>query len=84
MTFRLDIPESIAASLRLPPPEVEPRPRTELAIALYAQEILSFGKATELAGLDRFAFADLITRRNIPRHFTEQELNQDLEYASGK
>lgn len=72
MTFRLDIPESIAASLRLPPPEVEPRLRTELA-ALYAQEILSFGKATELAGLDRFAFADLIARQNIPRHFTESE-----------
>jgi predicted HTH domain antitoxin len=84
MTFRLDIPESIATSLRLPPPEVEPRLRTELAIALYAQEILSFGKATELAGLDRFSFADLIARRNIPRHFTEQELTQALDYARGQ
>jgi predicted HTH domain antitoxin len=84
MTFRLDIPESIAASLRLPLPEVEPRLRTELALALYAQEILAFGKASELAGLNRFGFAELVTQRNIPRHYTEQELSQDLDYARGQ
>jgi len=81
VTIHLDIPESIANSLRLPPPEVEPRLRTELAVALYAQGILHFGKAAELAGLSRFAFADLVTQRNIPRHYTEDDLAQDLEYA---
>ncbi len=50
MTLHLDIPESIATSLRLPVPEIEPRLRMELAIALFAQDILSFGKAAELAG----------------------------------
>ena len=84
MTFRLDIPESVAAGLRLPAPEVEPRLRTELALALYAQEILSFGKASELAGLNRFAFADIAANRNIPRHYGEEELTQDLDYARGQ
>ncbi|MGA2716396.1 MAG: UPF0175 family protein [Bryobacteraceae bacterium] len=37
--------------------------RAELAIALYAQGILSFGKASELAGVSRFAFAELIGQR---------------------
>jgi predicted HTH domain antitoxin len=83
VTIRLDIPDSIAASLRLPAPEVLPRLRTELAVALYAQEILSFGKASELAGLSRFLFADLVTKRDIPRHYTEEELLQDLDYARG-
>lgn len=81
MTLQLDIPESIAGSLRLPMPEVEPRLRTELAVALYAQGILPFGKASELAGLSRFAFADLVTQRDIPRHYTEDDLAQDLDYA---
>jgi predicted HTH domain antitoxin len=49
MTVHLDIPESIANSLRLPAPEVEARLRSELAVALYAQGILPFGKASELA-----------------------------------
>jgi predicted HTH domain antitoxin len=83
MTVHLDIPESIANSLRLPAPEVEPRLRTELAVALYAQGILPFGKASELAQVSRYIFGDLVTSRNIPRHYTDQELSQDADYARG-
>ena len=81
MTYHLDIPESIANSLRLPLSEVEPRLRTELAVALYSQGILPFGKASELAELSPFAFAELIGQRNIPRHYTKDELTQDIGYA---
>ena len=81
MTFHLDIPESVANSLRLPVPEVEPRLTSELAVALYAQGILPFGKACELAGASRYAFADLIASRDIPRHYTEDDLTLDLVFA---
>jgi len=81
MALQVNIPESIASSLRLPVPEAESRLRTELAIALYAQGILSFGKAAELAGASRYGFADIIGQRGIPRHYTDTELTQDLEYA---
>lgn len=84
MTFHLDIPESIAHSIRLPVGEVEPRLRNELAIALYAQGILSFGKAAELAGTSRFTFAEQVGERNIPRHYTEDDLARDLDYARGQ
>ena len=84
MIVHLDIPESIASSLRLPVPEIEPRLRTELAIALYAQGILPFGKAMELAGTSRYGFADLIGQRQIPRHYSDSELAQDLKYAGGQ
>ncbi len=79
MTVHLDIPESVARSLRLA--EVEPRLRAELAVALYAQGILSFGKANELAGLSRTAFANLLTERDVHRHYTEEDLAQDRSYA---
>jgi predicted HTH domain antitoxin len=84
MALHLDIPESVASSLRLPLQEVEPRLRTELAIALYAQGILSFGKASELAGTSRYAFGGLIDERKLPRHYADEELAQDLEYAGGQ
>ena len=84
MTFHLDIPESIANSIRLPLPEVEPRLRTELALALYAQGILSFGKAAELADTSRFLFAQLVGDRNIPRHYSAADLTRDLDYACGQ
>ncbi len=84
MSVHIDIPESIARSLRLPTTEVEPRLRTELALALYRQGILSFGKASELAELSRFAFGELVASRDIPRHYTDEELTQDLGYARGQ
>jgi predicted HTH domain antitoxin len=84
VTFHLDIPESVASSLRLPIPEVEPRLKSELAVALYAQGILPFGKACELAGASRYAFADLIASRNIPKHYTEDDLTLDLDFAHGR
>jgi predicted HTH domain antitoxin len=84
MTYHVNIPESIASSLRLPSPEVEPRLRSELALALYSQQILPFGKASELAGLSRFAFGELVASRDIPRHYSEEELAPDLDYARGQ
>ncbi len=81
MTYHVEIPESIAQSLQLPESEIESRLRTELALALYSQRILTFGKASELAGFSRLSFAELIGQRNIPRHYTEADLKQDLDYA---
>lgn len=81
MTVHLDIPPSVADSLKLPAPEVEWRLRIELALALYAQGILSLGKASELAGLQRWVFAELLGQWSTPRHYSEDDLTQDLDYA---
>ena len=74
MRVHLDIAESLAASLRLPAAEAEARLRRELALALYGQQILPFGKASELAGTTRFEFAGLVASRSMPRHYTEEDL----------
>jgi len=81
MALLLDISESVTTSLRLTEPEIEPRLRLELAIALYTQNLLSFGKAAELSGISRYQLGDLLTQREIPRHFTDEDLEFDLEYA---
>jgi hypothetical protein len=51
--MQLSIPESIIQSIRLPEGRIEAELLKELALALYAQELLSFGKARELANLGR-------------------------------
>ena len=84
MSITLQIPDSVARSLRLPEAEAEERLRSELALTLYAQSILSFGKATELAGVSRYRFADLPTSRGIPRHYGQEELTEDLAYGRGE
>ena len=84
MTYQVDIPESIASSLMLPEPEVAQRLRLELAVALYAQDILLYGKACELAEIDRYRFSDVVASRGIPRLYTEEDLALDVKYARGK
>ncbi len=80
----MNVPDSVVQGLRLPDSEAEARLRTELALALYAQRILSFGKAAELAQTARFRFAELAAQHGIQRHCTEEDLAADLSYARGE
>jgi predicted HTH domain antitoxin len=56
----------------------------ELAVVLYGRRILSFGKARELTGLDKYPFGLLLGQRGIPRHYGAEDLEDDLAYAYGK
>jgi predicted HTH domain antitoxin len=84
MDITLHIPDSIARSLRIPEAEAEERLRQELAAALYASGLLSFGKASELAGINRFAFSEVLAQRHISRHYGDEEMNEDARYACGE
>lgn len=80
-TLQIEIPEEVQRSLRLPPEDAERELRKELAVALYARGILPFGKARLLAQLSTHEFIHLLHERQIPRHYTEAELAEDLKYA---
>jgi predicted HTH domain antitoxin len=84
MNLTLHIPKSIIRRLRIPEAEAQERLRQELAVALYAQGLLSFGKAAELAVENRFHFARTLSERGISRHYREDELKDDFKYASGQ
>ena len=81
MGLTLNIPDSVVQGLRLPEGEIPARLRTELALALYAQGVLSLGKAAELAEMSRIVFGELAGQRGIPRHYGDDDLAQDLRYA---
>ena len=84
MSITFQVPDSVARSLRLPENEVEARLLCELALSLYSQGILSFGKAAELAAISRYRFGDVVTARGIPRHYGVDELAEDLAYGRGE
>jgi predicted HTH domain antitoxin len=84
MSIVVEIPDSVADGLRLPDSEVPLRLRCELAAALYQQELLAYGKAAELAGLSRESFATELARRNIHRHYSEEDASLDEAYAGRK
>ncbi len=81
MSLQLSIPDTILQAIRLPEQRIEQELLHELAIALYAQDLLSFGKARELAQMDKDEFGQLLARRGILRHYGTEELADDLAYA---
>ncbi|VTT85726.1 hypothetical protein DM2_1764 [Halorubrum sp. DM2] len=77
----IEIDDDVYEALQLPERERSPALKRELAVSLYAQDVLSFGKARALAGLSKREFQDLLGEREIPRHYGERELEEDLGYA---
>lgn len=54
--------------------------RRELAVYLYSQNIIPFGKAREISGLSKTEFLTILAERNIPNHYNENDLKDDLEF----
>jgi predicted HTH domain antitoxin len=79
----LEVPPEIVDAVRLPPAEVEAELFKELALALYRRGALSLGKARTLAHMNLWQFEQLLGERRIPRHYTEEDLGEDLRYAQG-
>ncbi|MCC5634835.1 UPF0175 family protein [Nostoc sp. CHAB 5844] len=84
MSMQLSIPDSVLSAIRLPEKRIEQELLVELALALYSQELLSFGKARELARMGKYEFGQLLGERGINRHYELEELQDDLKYASGQ
>lgn len=56
----------------------------ELALALYGRGILTMGKARRLAGISKREFLEELGTRKIERHYTIEELEEDLAFAKGE
>jgi predicted HTH domain antitoxin len=84
MSLTLDIPDEVLAVIPVPEGEREVYLLLEIACSLYAQDLLSLGKAAELAGMAKLDFGKELGKRGIARHYTEAELAADLAYARGE
>jgi predicted HTH domain antitoxin len=81
MGLQITIPDSIVQAIRLPEDRISQELLVELSISTYREGLLSFGKARELSRLGKFEFAQLLGKRDIPRHYGRDELEDDLNYA---
>lgn len=71
---RLEISRDILDSARMTIDEL----KIEIAISLYAQGRLSFGKARELSGLSLWEFRQLLAFRRISPHYDIEDFEEDL------
>ncbi len=83
MELTLHIPKEIDRALKIPGKSRENFLLKELAISLYREGILSFGKARQLANMSKWEFHDELGKRKIARHYTEEDFEEDLQYAQG-
>jgi len=81
--LKLEIPDEILSALKLPSKGRDAELRKELALSLYQRGVLSLGKARALAGMNIWIFEDLLGERRIQRHYTEEDLKEDIKYARG-
>ncbi|MBC8185173.1 UPF0175 family protein [candidate division KSB1 bacterium] len=78
-SITIEIPENITRSAKIPYQEMDVRFKQELAIRLYEQGILNFGKARLLAGLTKWQFHRLLGKENILRNYDLEDLQTDLK-----
>jgi predicted HTH domain antitoxin len=72
-TIAIEIPREIIHATRMTPEEL----RRELAIYLFQQGKLSFGKAREMAGMTIWAFQQLLGSRDVPIHYDLEDYEAD-------
>lgn len=70
----ITVPKEFLLATRMTTEEIQ----LELAISLFQQNKLSFGKARELAGLDFWTFQQILGSRSIAPHYDIAELREDL------
>lgn len=84
MSLTLDIPDDVMAAMPVPASEREHYLLLELACSLYARDVLSLGRAAELAKISKIEMGLEVGRRGIARHYTQAELEADVAYARGE
>ncbi len=78
-TISIEIPREVAYVTRMTPEELA----RELAIYLFQQGKLSFGKAREMAGMTVWDFQLLLGTRKISVHYDIQDYEEDVATLRG-
>jgi predicted HTH domain antitoxin len=71
----IEIPREISQAARMSPEEL----KRELAIHLFEEGRLSFGKARSLAAMTIWEFQQLLGSRGIVVHYDIEDYEEDLE-----
>jgi predicted HTH domain antitoxin len=79
MTLKIDFPDEFLQELHLPKQEAQARVKRELALTLYAKGLLTFGKARQLAEMNRWDFRQLLGEESVLRRYDIDEFEQDLK-----
>ena len=83
MKMMLDIPDELASVLHEVEPENTKAVLVETVCGLYSLGRITGGKAARLLALDRLGFEDELAKREIPCHYTLDDLKHNVALARG-
>ncbi len=81
MELNIRIPRPIYRAMKLPEIQREKIILNELSFTLYERNILSFGKARELANMTKWEFHEELGKRKIERHYDIESFEEDFNYG---
>lgn len=74
----LDVPKDVLLAARIKEVSAAKELKKELAIYLFERKTLSFGKASQLAGMSKWDFIGELGRRKISLHYGVEDLEGDI------
>lgn len=77
--IEMEIPRDVLFAARINEEEASLELKKELALYLFEKGVLSFGKASELAGMSQWDFMDLSGSKGIPLHYGTKEFEEDMK-----
>lgn len=81
--LNIDISEDVFSTLEIEgytKAKLEKNAKQNLAIGLFSEGVLSFGKASELASMSKWKFMDLLREKKIPFYEpTEEEISEEYK-----
>jgi len=81
MAMTLNIPDEVTTAIKWPRKNLEQQLAVEMAFALYGRGLVSLGTARRLAKLDKWSFLEGLAERRLERHYGQDELKEDIDYA---
>ncbi len=78
MDVTISIPDDLGIALAGTVEQLEARVQLDLAVQYYREGLVSMGRAAEMSGLRRGDFERVVTLRQVPRNYGEEDLCADL------
>jgi len=76
--IKLQLPKDLVKVVDAPNNQLENALWQKIVLELYREERISFGKASELLGITKWEFTDLLREKAVPLAYDEDDLEDDL------
>ena len=80
-TVKVELPVELLKVAKVKKGRAGEELRKIVALELYRENVISIGKAAEVAGLSVAEFMEFSAKRSVPLHYTLEDLKEDLKWA---